>query len=122
MLVSLILNELLYSDSTGVSSGEMKFMNTTCSNDMAGVCVCVCACVRVSICCFMYSIYCFGRLFCSKHLACCGFFWIFWWFNQLDCSGIVLCKNSIDLWKVCFMHICLSVCLSVCLCECMCHG
>ena len=48
MLVSLILNELLYSDSTGVSSGETKFMNTTCTNDMAGVCVRVC--VRACVC------------------------------------------------------------------------
>lgn len=38
MSVSLILNELLYSDSTGITRGghEIRFMNTTCSHDMAG--------------------------------------------------------------------------------------
>ena len=50
MIVSLILNELLYSDSSGITRGEneMKFMNTTCSDDMAGIvttCVCMCLCV-----------------------------------------------------------------------------
>ena len=39
MLVGLTLSELLYEDSTGVRSAqnEMKFANTTCSNDMPGI-------------------------------------------------------------------------------------
>ena len=53
MLVSLILNELLYTDSSSVTRSEMKFMNTTCSDDMAGHCytltVCVCMCIRVCV-------------------------------------------------------------------------